>query len=277
MPQRGAVARPFQMTSFRINPAATASNAMATCPSCSRRGVCLPCGLSGPELDQFSDVVATRRRIAQGASVYRGGDTFKFLYAVRSGAFKTLSFSRHGGQKVTGFQLAGEVLGLEAIGAGRHDYDAVALEDSEVCAIPFAALERLSLAMPALQRQLFRTLSNDISRDQGLMLLLGGMAAEQRLAAFLLSLSRRYQRLGFAADRFIMCMSRGEIGNYVGLTLETVSRVFARFQREGLIGVNRREIELKNAGSLRNRVDHWRPVARSGSSTNPFPIPVDRA
>jgi CRP/FNR family transcriptional regulator len=195
-----------------------------------------------------------KRRIAPGASVYHSGDAFECLYAVRSGAFKTVSPSRNGEEKITGFQLAGEMLALDAISTGYHGYDAVALEDSEDCAIPFAALEKMSLAVPALQRQLFRALSTDICRDQGLMLLLGRMAAEQRVAAFLLGISRRYQRLGFAANRFILRMGREEIGNYLGLALETVSRLLSRFQREGLIGVHNREIELKNAGSLRDLV-----------------------
>ena len=120
--------------------------------------------------------------------------------------------------------------------------------------MPFAALEKLALTVPALQRQLFRALSGDISRDQGLMLLLGSMSAEQRLAAFLLSLSRRYQRLGFAAERFILRMTREEIGNYLGLTLETVSRNITRFQREGLLAVHQREIELRDVARLREIV-----------------------
>jgi CRP/FNR family transcriptional regulator len=173
---------------------------------------------------------------------------------VKSGAFKTVGVSRHGDEKITGFHLAGELLGLDAISSGRYAYGAVALEDSEVCAMPFAALERLALTVPALQHQLFRALSGDISRDQGLMLLLGSMSAEQRLAAFLLSLSRRYQHLGFAAQRYTLRMTREEIGNYLGLTLETVSRLFSRFQREGLICAQQREIELRDPARLREIV-----------------------
>jgi CRP/FNR family transcriptional regulator, anaerobic regulatory protein len=238
--------------------AATAPSTKSTvaCSSCCLQRVCLPCGLSSRELDQFGHIVTTKRRVARGAALYRDGDAFEYLYAVRSGAFKTVGVSHHGDEKITGFHLAGELLGLEAISAGRYSYSAVALEDSEVCAIPFAALEKLSLTVPALQHQLFRVLSGDISRDQGLMLLLGSMTAEQRLAAFLLSLSRRYQRLGFAADRFILRMTRDEIGNYLGLTLETVSRLLSRFQKEGLIGVHQREIELKNVDKLRDLVGH---------------------
>jgi CRP/FNR family transcriptional regulator len=247
----------FALKPITFMPAATAAPAARSavaCSSCCLQGVCLPCGLDARDLERFTEVVATRRKVARGASLYREGDAFVYLYAVKSGAFKTVGVTRHGDEKVTGFHLAGELLGLDAISGGRHGYGAVALEDSEVCAIPFPALEKLSLSVPALQRQLFRALSGDISRDQGLMLLLGSMSAGQRLAAFLLSLSRRYQRLGFAPDRFVLRMTREEIGNYLGLTLETVSRLFSRFQREGLLAVNQREIELRDAAGLREIV-----------------------
>jgi len=233
---------------------ATPAKAAVGCASCCLQGVCLPCGLTARDLDRFGQVVATKRRVARGTFLYRDGDTFEYLYAVRSGTFKTLCVSRHGDEKITGFHLAGELLGLEAISAGRYGCGAVALEDGEVCALPFAALEKLSLSVPALQRQLFRARSGDISRDQGLMLLLGSMTAEQRLAAFLLSLSRRYQRLGFSSDRFMLRMTREEIGNYLGLTLETVSRLFSRFQKEGLLAVQQREIELRQPQALREIV-----------------------
>ncbi len=131
------------------------------------------------------------------------------------------------------------------------------LEDSEVCIIPFAQLEQLAMSLPALQHQLLRLLSGDISRDQGLMLLLGSMSAEQRLAAFLLSLSRRHQRLGFAADRFMLRMTREEIGSYLGLTLETVSRLLSRFQRDEWIAVHQRDVEIRNKDRLMEVVGHW--------------------
>lgn len=239
---------------FARSAVAPAAKPAVACSSCCLRGVCLPCGLQPNEVDRFDEIAIAKRRIGRGAYLYRGGDTFEYLYAVRSGAFKAVGVSRHGEEKITSFHLAGELLGLDAISVGRHGYSAVALEDSEVCAIPFAALEKMSLAVPALQHQLFRTLSGDISRDQGLMLLLGSMTAEQRLAAFLLSLSRRYQRLGFAADRFTLRMTREEIGNYLGLTLETVSRLLSRFQRDGLVAVRQREIELHRAERLREIV-----------------------
>ena len=195
--------------------------------------------------------------MARGASLYRAGDAFDCLYAVRSGAFKSVGGSHNGDEKVTGFHISGEMLGLEAISTGRHGYSAVALEDSEVCAIPFARARKDGVVVPALQHKLFRVLSGDISRDQGLMLLLGSMSAEQRLAAFLLSLSRRHQRLGFSASRFVLRMTREEIGNYLGLTLETVSRLLSRFQREGLLAVQQRDVEIRDAAALRAMVGHW--------------------
>ena len=249
--------QPMSFMTTRTRAAAPTSKSAIACSSCCLQSVCLPCDLQARDLDRFGEIAIAKRRVARGASLYHTGDTFESLHAIRSGAFKTVGTSRQGDEKITGFHLAGEMLGLEAISAGRYSYSAVALEDSEVCAIPFAALEKLAIAVPALQHKLFRVLSGDISRDQGLMLLLGSMTAEQRLAAFLLSLSRRYQRLGFATDRFILRMTREEIGNYLGLTLETVSRLFSRFQREGLIRVQQRDIELKNAEALRDLVGRW--------------------
>ncbi len=232
------------------------ARSVAACSSCCLKNVCLPCELGRADLDRFVEITAAKRRVARGASLYHNGDHFEALYAVHSGAFKTVGSSRHGDEKITGFHLSGELMGLEAISNGRHSYSVVALEDSEVCVIPFAQLEKMAMSVPALQHQLLRVISGDISRDQGLMLLLGSMSAEQRLAAFLLSLSRRHQRLGFSAIRFALRMTREEIGSYLGLTLETVSRLFSRFQRVGLIGVQQREVEIRNAESLREMVGH---------------------
>lgn len=227
------------------------------CGSCCLQEVCLPCGLSAANVSELDELATLKRRVARGAALYRSSDAFDALYAVRSGAFKTMSVSRGGVEKITGFHLPGELMGLDAINTERHNYDAVALEDSEVCVIPFARLQALTLRIPELQHQLFRLLSRDIARDQGLMLLLGSMTAEQRLAAFLLSLSRRYQRLGYAGDCFNLRMTREDIGNYLGLTMETVSRLMSRFQREGLIAAQHREIEFRNPGGLMELVGQW--------------------
>jgi CRP/FNR family transcriptional regulator, anaerobic regulatory protein len=241
----------------RLKVAMPGARTMIACSSCCLQSVCLPCDLKAGDLERFGDIAAAKRKVARGASLYRPDEAFDSLYAVRSGAFKTVGVSNNGEEKVTGFYLPGELLGLDSISNGRHGYSAVALEDSDVCAIPFAALEKMALSVPMLQHKLFRVLSGDISRDQGLMLLLGRMSADQRLAAFLLSLSRRYQRLGFSASRFTLRMTREEIGNYLGLTLETVSRLMSRFQKESLIGVRQREIDIKEPVRLRDMVGHW--------------------
>jgi len=252
-----AAAGPTRVPEARVKVAVPAVRNTVACASCCLQSVCLPCDLGGAELERFGEIATTRRKVARDASLYRAGEPFEALYAVRSGAFKTLGVSHNGDEKVTGFHLPGELLGLEAISAGRHGYQAVALEDSEVCAIPFAALEKMALSVPVLQSKLFRVLSGDITRDHGLMLLLGSMTAEQRLAAFLLSLSRRYQKLGFSANRFALRMTREEIGNYLGLTLETISRLLSRFQKENVIGVRQREIEIRDPARLREMVGHW--------------------
>jgi CRP/FNR family transcriptional regulator len=248
--------RSMRPVPLAIEAVAPAKKACSDCAICCLRHVCLPCELPSTDMTRFGEIASAKRRILRGASLYHAGDKFESLYAVRSGAFKTVGVSRNGDEKVTGFHLSGELLGLEAINTGRHSYTAIALEDCEVCAIPFAALEKMAVAVPTLQHSLFRVLSGDISRDQGLMQMLGSMTAEQRLAAFLLSLSRRYERLGYATTRFTLRMTREEIGNYLGLTLETVSRLFSRFQRDGLLGVQQREIELRNAGALRDMVGY---------------------
>lgn len=221
-----------------------------SCGSCSLRGVCLPRVLEGADLALFSEVAQLKRALSHGMSLYRAGQLLDAVYVIHSGSFKTVGVSREGSEKVTGFYLPGEMLGLGSISTGSHAFDAIALERSEVCVIPYARLQRLSSMLPALQQQFFRTLSADIARDQGLMLLLGGMSAEQRLAAFLMSLSRRYARLGYSAETFVLRMTREEIGSYIGLALETVSRLVSRLQREGIITVHHRDVRLVDVERL---------------------------
>lgn len=252
-----AVSEPAAGIGISISPMRAKSTTQAvSCSSCCLRHVCLPCGLATDNLGDMDELTRVKRRVLKGSALYRTSDSFESLYAVRSGSFKTVGVSRNGQEKVTGLHLPGEVMGLEAINSKQHGYDAIALEDSEVCIIPYAKLTQLALRLPDLQQQLLRILSSDISRDQGLMLLLGGMDAEQRIAAFLLSLSRRYQKLGYASTRFSLRMTREEIGSYLGLTLETVSRLFSRLQRDGLISAHQREVELKDLAALREKMGH---------------------
>ena len=211
------------------------------CSSCNLRELCLPVGLSRENLERLDTLVANRRAIARGESLFRAGETFLSLYAVRTGFFKTRVSSEDGRDQVTGFQMAGELLGLDGISTDNHTCDAVALEDSQVCVIPYNQLEGLSREFTELQHKI---MSREIVRDHGVMLLLGSMRAEERLAAFLLNLTQRLQARGFSASSLILRMTREEIGSYLGLKLETVSRTFSKFQEEGILDVKQRQIRI---------------------------------
>ena len=221
------------------------------CSSCSLRELCLPVGLSPQDIERVDELVGARRSLKRGEVLFHAGDRFEALYAVRTGFFKTRISSEDGRDQVTGFQMAGELLGLDGISEDRHSCDAVALEDSQVCQIPYSRLEELSLQVTDLQRQFHRVMSREIVRDQGVMLLLGGMRAEARLAAFVLNLTQRLQARGFSGTSLVLRMTREEIGSYLGLKLETVSRAFSRFQEDGLLEVKQRDIRVLNEPGLR--------------------------
>ncbi|HXU92198.1 MAG TPA: fumarate/nitrate reduction transcriptional regulator Fnr [Gallionella sp.] len=214
------------------------------CSNCNLRELCLPVGLSEDEMQLLDEISHLKRGYARGDYLYRSGDKFQALYAIHSGSFKTQVLHEDGREQVTGFQMVGEIIGLDAISTEHHTCDAVALEDSEVCELPFDKLEALSREMPSLQRHLHKIMSREIVRDQGIMLLLGSMRAEERLAAFLLNLSQRFAARGLSPTSFQLRMSRREIGSYLGLKLETVSRAFSHFQEDGLISVKVRSVEI---------------------------------
>jgi len=221
------------------------------CSGCNLRELCLPVGLSQAELERIDPMVASRRTLKRGELLFRDGDRFEAIYAVRTGFFKTRVSSEDGRDQVTGFQMAGELLGLDGIGSERHACDAVALEDSQVCQIPYARLEELSLAVTELQRQFHKMMSREIVRDHGVMLLLGSMRAEARLSAFLLNLTQRLRARGFSSSSLVLRMTREEIGSYLGLKLETVSRAFSHFQDEKLLEVKQRDIRVLDESGLR--------------------------
>ena len=215
-----------------------------TCTSCNLREVCLPGGLCVEDLERVQGVVYARRRIKRGETLFNAGDEFKAIYAIRSGFFKATVNDGEGREQVTGFSMGGELLGLEAIGTGRHSGNAIALEDSEVCVMPFSLVEETARDVPALQRHLHSVLSREIVRDHGVMMLLGSMRAEQRLAAFLSNLSKRFQKRGYSSSDFHLRMTREDIGSYLGLKLETVSRLFSQFQKDGLIEVEQKHVRI---------------------------------
>ena len=220
------------------------------CMNCRLRDLCLPVGLDGDEIESLDAAIYTRRRLSKGALAFRAGEPLEHLYAIRLGSFKSCLHTVDGREQVTGFQLPGELLGLDAIGSARHRSDAVALEDSELCVVPFAQLEELARRFPRIGMNFHRTMSREVAANQDIMLLLGRMNAEERLATFLLRLSRRWALLGYSSTDFVLRMSREDIGNYLGMKLETVSRMFSRLAERGLIEVRQREVHILDAEGL---------------------------
>lgn len=221
------------------------------CGACSLHNLCLPTGLCESEMSKLDQIIVRRRRVPRDGLLYRAGDPFKHLYAIKVGHFKTQRVDRNGAQQITGFQMPGELLGMDAIGGGEHHCDGIALEDSEVCEIPFAKLEELLAQIPSLLRHFHRLMSHEITREQNVMLLLSNMRAEQRLAVFFINLSSRYAARGYSSNRFQLRMMREEIGNYLGLTIESISRLLSRFKKAGYIAVANREIEILDLPRLR--------------------------
>lgn len=211
----------------------------------------MPLGLSESEMERVDDVVSTRRKVARGDNLFRNGDKFNALFAIRTGFFKTRISAEDGRDQVTGFQMAGEIIGLDGIVSDHHTCDAVALEDAEVCVMPFDQIEELSREITSLQRHVHKIMSREIVRENGVMLLLGSMRAEERLAAFLLNLVQRLHARGFSQSELVLRMTREEIGSYLGLKLETVSRTFSKFVDDGLVEVKQRHVRILNADGLK--------------------------
>jgi CRP/FNR family transcriptional regulator len=233
-----------------LNPAPAPKKFAVTCSSCNMRELCLPAGLCPEDMERIEGIVYARRRVKRGETLFNAGDAFASIYAIRSGFFKTSVLDGEGREQVTGFCMGGELLGLDGLGAGHYNGTAIALEDSEACVLPFALVEELSHEIRPLQRQLHAVLSREIVRDHGVMMLLGSMRAEERLATFLLNLSKRFLRRGYSSSDFHLRMTREEIGSYLGLKLETVSRLFSAFQKDGLIDVQQKHVHIRDIAGL---------------------------
>jgi CRP/FNR family transcriptional regulator, anaerobic regulatory protein len=230
-------------------------NIKVACSNCNLRELCMPVGLQPGELERIDDIVATRRKVHRRETLFRNGEHFTSLYAIRTGVFKTRVTSEDGRDQVTGFQMAGEIIGLDGIVNNHHTCDAVALEDSEVCVMPFDRIEELSREVTALQRHVHQIMSREIVREHGVMLLLGSMRAEERLAAFLLNLVQRLHARGFSRVELVLRMTREEIGSYLGLKLETVSRTLSKFMDDGIIDVQQRNLRILDPDALRRLVN----------------------
>jgi CRP/FNR family transcriptional regulator len=218
-----------------------------SCRSCSLRDLCLPLGLEADDMERLESIVHTRGPIRSGEHVFREGDNFHALYAVKSGALKTYTIDDQGREHVLGFHIAGELVGLDGIHSGHNRCNAVALQTTSVCAMPFARLEQVIHEIPGLQAQVLRVMSRELSASAQLAT---DHSAEERLAGFLVSLSRRYARRGLPPDVITLPMPRRDIASHLRLATETISRLFARFQDEGVVAVRRREVEILDFAAL---------------------------
>ena len=232
------------------------------CGACSSRGLCWSAGIASDEKRWYDNLKFTRRRVKRGEVLYHMGDGFESIFAVRSGFFKTRVLLQAGRDHVTSFRMNGELLGFDGIGTQAYSCDAIALEDSEVCIIPYQRLMHMATKVQSLGLELNRMLSREIVREQHLMALLGTMQADERVVTFLLNLSTRFKERHYSATRFVLRMTREEIGSYLGLKLETVSRVLGRLQAAKLIQIEHsKQVTLLAIDKLKNafgrEADAW--------------------
>ncbi len=264
-PTNGATALPH-CASLTAAREAAASSALRSCTACGMHQLCLPMGLDESDMKRLDKIIG-RRKVARDDFLYRIGDRFTALYAVRVGHFKTYQENLDGDRQITGFQMPGELLGMDAISTEHHQCDAVALQDSEVCEIPFARLEQLFGQIPHLLRHFHRIMSHEITSEQNVIMLLGNMRAEQRFAAFLVNLSSRYAARGYSSTRFQLRMTRQDVGNYLGLTIESISRLISKFRKQGLLAVEQRDVEVVDLAALKRLAAGM----EAGSASAPAP------
>ena len=225
-----------------------------SCGQCSLRELCFPYGLSDEVISKLDTIVEHRRPLHKGDHLYHDGDHAHAIYAVRSGSLKTIIESPNGDEQIVGFHMAGELVGLDGFRDDTHSCSCIALETSSVCDLPITSLEELCLELPAIQEQMRRIIGKEVANDHSMLLMLGKMSAEEKVASFLLSISRRMEERHWKANDFVLSMPRQDIANYLGLAVETVSRLFAHYQEEDTIEVDRRRIHIKNMNRLKQVV-----------------------
>ena len=221
------------------------------CQNCSLSELCLPFSLNDQELEQLDGIIDRKRPVHKNDKIYQDGEELHSLYAIRTGTFKTYTINSQGEEQITGFHLPGDLLGFDAIGDQEHPSFAQALETSMICEIPYSTLDSLSATMPKLRKQILKLMSDEIKSDQEMMSLLNRKNAEQRLATFIVTLSTRYKTRNLSPLEFRLAMTRGDIGNYLGLTVETISRLLNRFDKQSLLTVNGKFITINNLDALK--------------------------
>ena len=226
------------------------SASMVGCSNCKSRKLCLPETLGLSDIERFEDIVVARHKVQRGEVLLREGDNFNSVYAIRSGFFKSIISNEDGREQVTGFHMPGDHLGLDGLASGRQEFETEALEDGDVCVIPFAHLEALAREMPTVQRHIHKLLSREIVRESKVMLVLGSMRAEERIANFLLGLSARLHVRGHSRSDLLLRMKREEMGSFLCLKLETVSRTLSKFVADGILSVSQRQIQILDMDAL---------------------------
>ncbi|GAB3475945.1 fumarate/nitrate reduction transcriptional regulator Fnr [Marinomonas epiphytica] len=224
------------------------------CQNCSLSSLCLPIALAGEDISLLEEIIERKKSLKKGEILFQQGESFESIYAVRTGTIKTFKLTDAGEEQITGFYCPSELVGLSGIDKDIYPVSAKALESTAVCEIPFDRLESLSSSIPSLKRQIFKLMSRKICDDQLMMVLLGKKNAEEKVASFLLNLSNRFEQRGYSATSFRLSMSRNEIGNYLGLAVETVSRVITRFHKQGLIKVEGKEIAIIELAKIQKLV-----------------------
>lgn len=221
-----------------------------SCNTCSLSSLCLPVSLNLTEMEKLDDIIEKSKPLKKGEHLFNQGGAFEYVYAIRAGTIKTYTITNEGEEQITGFYFPGELVGMSGFDNNEYPVSAKILETTTVCEIPFERLDDLSGQLPELRRQLLRTMSKEIREEQQMMLLLSKKNAEQRIATFLIKLSQRFKLRGYSETSFRLSMSRNEIGNYLGLAVETVSRIFTRFQKSGLLHVEGKEVNINDLDKL---------------------------
>lgn len=215
-----------------------------SCKSCALSQLCLPADIGGTDLEQLDSIIGDKRPLERGKALFRQGNAFQAVYVVRSGSLKTFVEDPAGDVQVLGFHLPGEILGMGGLGRDHYLGTAEALERSNVCELPYAQLEQILNQMPALHRQLVRIVNRGAELDQDHLVMMGRLHAQERLAMFLRGFASRYERLSRDPRNLLLPMSRGDLANYLGLAMETVSRLFGRMETEGVLAVNRKNVRV---------------------------------
>lgn len=226
------------------------------CQDCGFSQLCLPFSLSDQEMTKLDDIIQRKRPLHKGDMLFESGAPLKSLYAVRTGSFKTFTLTEQGEQQITGFHLPGDVIGFDAINTEQHASYAEALETGMICEIPYNNLEALLGQLPKLRQQMMRLMSQDIQADQQMFLLLNRKTAEQKLATFLNHLASRYGSRGFSSKAFRLSMTRSDIGNYLGLTVETISRLLSKLHKDQIVEVDGKLITINDAAALSQLAGH---------------------